>query len=135
MLFRSVVRMPDKELGIVNDRDMPDISVQNLLAVMLIDGNVTFESAHDYARVRDARVKRLRKRIEAVGDATLTDPDRRWRAAMEITLRDGRVLSHQTMAAKGGVDSPQSAVQQVQQARATVRQWVCQWWDQCNCIH
>ena len=105
---KLVVRMPDTELGIVNDRDMPDISVQHLLAIMLIDGNVTFESAHDYARVRDAQVQRLRKRIEAIGDAALTDPDRRWRAVMEVTLKDGRTLSRKTMAAKGGVDSPLS---------------------------
>ncbi|MGZ9038545.1 MAG: MmgE/PrpD family protein [Burkholderiales bacterium] len=103
---KLVVHMPDKELGIVNNRDMPDINVQHLLAVMLIDGNVTFRSAHDYARMRDARVLKLRKRIEARGDPSLTDPERRWRCAMAVTLQDGRTLAHKTMAAKGGVDSP-----------------------------
>jgi 2-methylcitrate dehydratase PrpD len=103
---KLTVRMPDKELGIVNNRDMPDINVQHLLALMLLDGNVTFASAHDYARMRNARVLKLRSRIEAIGDSTLTDPERRWRCAMQVTLKDGRVLSHQTMAAKGGVDSP-----------------------------
>ena len=101
-----VVRMPDKELGIVNDRDMPDISVQHLLAVMLLDGNVTFASAHDYARMKDPRVLALRKRITAAGDPALTDPDRRWRCAMEVTLKDGRTIERRTLAAKGGVDSP-----------------------------
>src|SRR6185503_10062711 len=105
---KIVVRIPDKELGIVNNRDMPDISMQHLLGVMLVDGNVTFASAHDYSRVKDARVLALRKRIEAVGDASLTDPDRRWRCAMEVTLKDGRTLAHKTMAAPGGVDSPLS---------------------------
>jgi 2-methylcitrate dehydratase PrpD len=105
-LERLTVRMPDKELGIVNNRDMPDINVQHLLAVMLIEGNVTFASAHDYARMRSPRVVELRQRIHAVGDPTLTDPDRRWRCAMEVTLKDGRVFSHRTLAAKGGVDSP-----------------------------
>ena len=46
---KLVARMPDKELEIVNNRDMPDISVQHLLAVMLVDGDVTFASAHDYS--------------------------------------------------------------------------------------
>ncbi len=103
-----IVRMPDKELGIVNNRAMPDISVQHLLAVMLLDGNVTFASAHDYARMKDPRVLALRKRITAVGDPALTDPDRRWRCAMEVTLKDGRKLKLQTLAARGGVDSPLS---------------------------
>jgi 2-methylcitrate dehydratase PrpD len=56
--------------------------------------------------MRSPRVVELRQRIHAVGDPTLTDPDRRWRCAMEVTLKDGRVFSHRTLAAKGGVDSP-----------------------------
>ncbi|MBI2294547.1 MAG: MmgE/PrpD family protein [Betaproteobacteria bacterium] len=103
---KLVARMPDKELEIVNKRDMPDISVQHLLAVMLLDGNVTFASAHDFARMKDARVLDLRKRIEAVGDPELTDAQRRWRCVMEVRLKDGRVLRHQTMAAKGSFENP-----------------------------
>jgi 2-methylcitrate dehydratase PrpD len=103
---KLVVRMPDKELEIVNNRDMPDISVQHLLAVMLLDGNVTFKSAHDFRRMKDPKVLRVRKRIEAVGDPNLTDAQRRWRAIIEITLKDGRKLTHQTMAAKGSFENP-----------------------------
>ena len=101
-----IARMPDKELEIVNNRDMPDISVQHLLAVMLRDGTVTFASAHDFKRMRDPRVLALRKRIKAVGDPELTDPQRRWRCVMEIKLKDGRKLNHQTMAAKGSFENP-----------------------------
>ena len=103
---KLVVRMPDKELEIVNNRDMPDISVQHLLAVMLIDGNVTFRSAHDFARMKDRKVRAVRKRIEAVGDPGLTDAQRRWRAVIDITLKDGRKLTHRTMAAKGSFENP-----------------------------
>jgi 2-methylcitrate dehydratase PrpD len=103
---KLVVRMPDKELEIVNNRDMPDISVQHLLAVMLIDGNVTFKSAHNFRRMQDPKVLDIRERIEAVGDPSLTDAQRRWRAVIEITLKDGRKLTHQTMAAKGSFENP-----------------------------
>jgi 2-methylcitrate dehydratase PrpD len=103
---KVVARMPDKELEIVNNRDMPDISVQHLLAVMLLDGTVTFASAHDFKRMRDPRVLRLRSRIEAIGDPSLTDAQRRWRCVMEVTLTDGRKLAHQTMAAKGSFEHP-----------------------------
>lgn len=100
------VRIPEKEFGIVNNRDMPDINVQHLLSVMLIDGNVTFASAHDYERMKDPAVLRVREKVEAVPDASLTDPARRWRCAMEIRLKGGRVLQDATMAAKGGLDNP-----------------------------
>lgn len=103
---KLVVRMPDKELEIVSNRNMPNISVQHLLAVMLVDGSITFASAHDYARMKDRRVLAVRKRIDAVGDPKLTDPQRRWRAVIDVRLKDGRQLSHQTMAAKGMFENP-----------------------------
>ncbi len=99
-------RMPDKELEIVDNRPMPDICVQHLLAVMLKDRAVTFKSAHDFRRMKDPRILALRKRICAVGVPALTDVQRRWRCVMEIRLRDGRVLKHQTMAAKGSFENP-----------------------------
>ena len=103
---KLVARMPDVELDIVDGRAMPDISVQHLLALMLVDGTVTFKSAHDFKRTKDPRVRKLRSRIETVGDPSLTDDLRRWRCVMEITLKDGRRLNHQTMAAKGMYDNP-----------------------------
>lgn len=103
---KLVARMPNKQLQVVNEREMPDICVQHLLAVMLLDGTVNFRSAHDYARMKDPKVLAVRKRVEAVGDAGLEDPLRRWRCVMEITLKDGRKLTHQTMAAKGWFENP-----------------------------
>jgi 2-methylcitrate dehydratase PrpD len=113
---KLVARMPDKELMIVNNRDMPDISVQHLLAVMLLDGTLTFASTHDFARVKDPKVRTLRKRIEAVGDPGLTDTQRRWRCVMEITLKDGRKFSRQTMAAKGSSENPVTRVEEEEKA-------------------
>jgi 2-methylcitrate dehydratase PrpD len=109
-------RMPDTELEIVNNRDMPDISVQHLLAVMLLDGNVTFKTAHDFKRMRDPRVLKVRSRIEAVGDPSLTDAQRRWRCVMEVKLKDGRTLHHQTMAAKGSFENPLTPAEENEKA-------------------
>lgn len=109
-------RLPDKELEIVNNRDMPDICVQHLLAVMLIDRGVTFKSAHDFKRMKDPRVLALRGRIKAVGDPDLTDAERRWRCVMEIRLNDGRVLNHQTLAAKGSYENPLSREEEQEKA-------------------
>jgi 2-methylcitrate dehydratase PrpD len=113
---RLVVRIPDAELEIVNSREMPDISLQHLLAVMLIDGNITFKSAHDFARMKDRQVLAMRKRIDAVGDPSLTDAQRRWRAVIDITLKDGRKLTHQTMAAKGSFENPLTPAEENEKA-------------------
>ena len=103
---KVVARIPDKELEIVNNRDMPNISIRHLLALMLVDGTVTSASAHDFARMKNPKVVALKSRIEAVGDPLLTDPQRRWRCVMNVTLKDGRILTHQTMAAKGSYENP-----------------------------
>ncbi|MBI3917189.1 MAG: MmgE/PrpD family protein [Betaproteobacteria bacterium] len=103
---KLVVHIPERELGVVNNREMSDISLQFLLAVMLIDGTVGFKAAHDTRRMRDPRVRKLYPRIIPVGDPALTDPLRRWRGIITITLKDGRTFSHQTLAAKGTFQNP-----------------------------
>ena len=113
---KIVARMPDKELEIVDNRPMPDICVQHLLAVMLRDGSVSFKSAHDFKRMKDPRILALRQRIEAVGDPGLTDAQRRWRCVMEIRLKNGRVLEHQTMAAKGSFENPLTRAEEEENA-------------------
>jgi 2-methylcitrate dehydratase PrpD len=101
--------MPPKMLEIVDNRDMPDICIQHILAVMLVDGITTFKSTHDFARMKDPRVLKLRQdHIEARGDDKYTDPQRRWKGAMEVLLKDGRTLSLETMAAKGSWENPLS---------------------------
>ena len=114
---KIIARMPDKELEIVNNRASPDICVQHLLAVMLIDGNITFKSAHDFGRMKDPVVQKVRRRIEVVGEAKLTDVQRRWRCVMEVRLKDGRVLHHQTMAAKGSFENPLTPAEENEKAR------------------
>ena len=115
-VVKLIARMPDKELEIVNNRPMPDICVQHLLAVMLQDGTVSFKSAHDFKRMKDPQIFALRKRIAAVGDPKLTDAQRRWRCVMEIRLRDGRVLQGRTMAAKGSFENPLTRAEEEEKA-------------------
>jgi len=62
---------------------------------------------HDFARLKDPKVLQLRKHhIEAVGDPSLADPERRWNGSMEVVLKDGRRHSLATMKAKGVWDNP-----------------------------
>ena len=96
---RLVVRLSKTDLWVVSNRDMLDISLQHLLAIMLLDGNVTFASAHDLARKKDPEVIKLRRRMQMIADESLAVAVRDWRCAMEVTLKDGRKLARQTMVA------------------------------------
>ena len=89
----------------VNDRSMPDINLQYLMSVMLLDGAVTFKSSHDERRMRNPAVVALKRRIELIGDEALERAPTR-QAILELTTRDGRVLKHHAKAVRGTPANP-----------------------------
>ena len=103
---KLVVRVSVTGANTVGDREMPDICMQHMCAVMLLDGIATFESAHDEKRMRHPTVLALRKRIDLIGDEELQKllPSRQ--GIVAITLRDGRVVRHHTQAVRGTADNP-----------------------------
>jgi 2-methylcitrate dehydratase PrpD len=103
---KLVVRVAHQGANTVNNRDMPDICVQHMCAVMLIDGRVTFASSHDEKRMRDRKVLALRSRIELRGDDALSAALPSRQGIVEITLRDGRELRHHTKAVRGTAENP-----------------------------
>jgi 2-methylcitrate dehydratase PrpD len=103
---RVVVRMAPLDVGIVDNSMMPNIGVQHLVALILVDGTVSFDSAHDYSRISDPRVLELRQRIEIVKTERMADAVRRWRAEVDLTLLDGRQFSEEVLAVKGSVQNP-----------------------------
>jgi 2-methylcitrate dehydratase PrpD len=99
------VQVQDHEAAVVNNRDMPDICLQHLVAIMLLDGTVTFASSHDEQRMRDRKVLALRSRIRLSGSVELTRAGGR-QAIVELRLGGGRRLSHHTRAVRGTADNP-----------------------------
>jgi 2-methylcitrate dehydratase PrpD len=103
---KLVVRVAHQGANTTNNRNMPDICMQHMLAIMLIDGTATFASSHDEARMRDPQVLKLRKRIELVGDDAMTRVMPSRQGIVEIDTRDGRKLRRHTRAVKGTADNP-----------------------------
>ena len=108
--------MPDDRLHIVDNRDIPDISLQHLLAVMLIDGTLTFQSSHEDERMHDPAVLAMRGRIRALPSAELTVARPARQAIILVETLDGRVLERRTFAVLGTPDNPMS--QQEVEAKA-----------------
>ena len=102
---RVVVTIDEQGARTVNQRRMADINVQHLAALMLVDGEITFKSSHDAARLRDPAVARLRKRVELAGSAALSRTQTT-QAIVEITTRRGERLSHHTKAVRGSATNP-----------------------------
>lgn len=114
---RLTAIMPDDRLHIVDDRDMPDVCLQHLLAVTLIDGGLGFATAHDRNRMRDAAVLDLRRRIFAIPSKELTEAHPPRQAIVEIETTDGRTLRHHTRAVLGTPANPMSRAEVVTKAR------------------
>jgi 2-methylcitrate dehydratase PrpD len=115
---RIVVRMAPLDVGIVDNSMMPNIGVQHLVALILVDGTVSFDSAHDYSRISDPRVLDLRQRIEIVKTERMADAVRRWRAEVDLSLVDGRQFSEEVLAVKGSVQNPMDREGESEKARA-----------------
>src|SRR5690242_15988326 len=103
---RVVVRVAHQGANTTNNRAMPDICMQHLCAVMLIDGTVSFKAAHDEKRMRDPRVRKLRACIELLGDDELTRAMPSRQGIVELELDDGRRLRHHAKAVRGTAENP-----------------------------
>lgn len=105
---RITITMPDDRIHIVDDRTMPDICAQHLCAIAILDRGITFESAHDYARMQDPAVLDLRRRIALVGSPDLTAATPARQAIVEIETESG-VVRHHARAVRGTPDNPMTA--------------------------
>ena len=101
-----VVRVAHQGANTVDNRSMPDICMQHLCAVMLLDGTVSFKSSHDEKRMRDREVLALRARIELRGDDALTQAMPSRQGIVELRLHDGREFRHHTRAVRGTAENP-----------------------------
>lgn len=103
---RLAAHMPDDRIHIVDNRSMPDVCLQHLLALMLVDGGLTFQTSHDYERMSEPAVLAVRRRIEVVPSAELTAAVPARQAIIEIETTRGARLSHRTRAVRGTPENP-----------------------------
>jgi 2-methylcitrate dehydratase PrpD len=99
---------------------MPDICVQHLLAVMLIDKTVSFAAAHDKPRMKDPAVLKQRTKVQLVFDAAIEPDIEARQAIVDITLTDGTRLTEHVKAVRGTPDNPMTRDEIVAKARDLV---------------
>ena len=115
-----VVRLATSEAKTVNGREMPDICLQHMVAVMLVDKTASFEAAHDKARMQDASILKHRAKVQLVPDEALERLYPRREATVEITFTDGTRLSEHVAAVRGTTDNPMTRQEVVAKARDLV---------------
>jgi 2-methylcitrate dehydratase PrpD len=106
---REVVVRMDPRTSVVNNREMPDICIQHILAVMLLDKTLTFRSAHDKPRMQDPIVLRHRAKVRL--DPPAGQP------LLTIALSDGARLTQDVGPVLGTAGNPMTRAQVASKAR------------------
>ena len=101
-----IVRVGTREASVVNNRAMPDICLQHMVSVMIIDKTASFAAAHDKPRMQDPVVLRLRAKVQLIPDEELQKRLPRREAIVEITLTDGTRLTEHVESVRGTSDNP-----------------------------
>ena len=105
---RVTVRLAPSVGAVVDNRDMPDICLQHMIAVMLLDGTVSFHAAHDKPRMADAAAQRERAKVSLVRDEELSKLLPVRVTVVEVELADGTRLSERVAAVRGTPRNPMS---------------------------
>jgi 2-methylcitrate dehydratase PrpD len=105
-VVRLSVRVSHQGANTTNNRAMPDICMQHLCAVMVMDGTVSFKASHDDKRMRDKKVLGLRAKVQLSGDDELTRAMPSRQGIVEVVLRNGTTLRKHVKAVRGTAENP-----------------------------
>ena len=114
---RVTVRLAPPVATIVDNRDIPDICLQQMIAVMLLDKTVSFRGAHDKPRMQDPAALRQRGKVNLVYDEALAKLLPVRVAVVEIALTDGTLLQERVSAVRGTPRNPMTRTEVIDKAR------------------
>jgi 2-methylcitrate dehydratase PrpD len=75
---------------------------------ILLEGTLTFDMAHDYARFQNPRVLALKEKVQLIADNEMEKSGHRFQGLVEITLKGGRVLREHVIDCRGRPENPMS---------------------------
>jgi 2-methylcitrate dehydratase PrpD len=111
------VRLAPSVATVVDNRDIPDICLQHMIAIMLIDKTVSFHAAHDKPRMQDPVVLKQRAKVNLVRDEELAKLLPLRETVVEVELSDGTHLSERVSAVRGTPRNPMTRNEVIGKAR------------------
>ncbi len=112
-----VVRLSTSAAPKVDNASSPDLNLQYLTAVTLIDGTLTFRAAHDVARMNDPAVLRVRAKVQVTAEDELERLLPKRVAVVEVTLNNGTRLSERNDTVRGTPENPMTREEVTAKAR------------------
>src|SRR3989338_2604109 len=103
---KVIARLPSDGAAVVNNRHMPDINLQHILAVILLDGGLTFEAAHDFKRMKDKKVLAMKSRVELVADEELMRSPIPRQGIVEVSTKSGETFREHVTSVRGTPQNP-----------------------------
>ena len=113
---RVTVRLAPSVAAVVDNRDIPDICLQHMIAVMLLDNTVSFHAAHDKTRMQDAAALRERAKVNLVRDEELAKLLPQRETIVEIELAGGSRQSERVSAVRGTPRNPMTREEVIEKA-------------------
>jgi 2-methylcitrate dehydratase PrpD len=106
-----VVRMPESAAGrasraVVNNRDMPNINLQYILAAALLDGDLSFKAAHDFERMNDPAILEIKQRITTEGDPGMDTSKTVRQGIVEVVTKEGKRFREHVIGVRGTAENP-----------------------------
>ena len=111
------VTLPVGGARTVNNREMPNICLQHMMAVYLMDGGISFAAAHDNDRFTDPEMLALRAKVDLHGDDALVTPASPRQAIVEVTTTDGATYLDHVVAVRGTMENPMTTEEVEAKAR------------------
>lgn len=105
------------EKSFIDDSVMANLSMQYLIAVLLIDKALSFEAAHDEPRMQDPAILRQKAKINVIADESLERLLPKRMAVVEITFRDGTTMTERNDTVRGSPENPMSSEEVTAKAR------------------
>ena len=102
------VHLPGRSARTVDNAPMSNLNLQHLMAMLLVDGALTFDSIHAQERMQEPAIFQLRRRVALVESEELAQAKPRRQAIVAVKTRDGRSLSKRVFAVRGTADNPMS---------------------------
>jgi 2-methylcitrate dehydratase PrpD len=112
-----IVRLATSEAKTVNNREMPDISLQHMIAVMLLDHTASFAAAHDRVRMKDPALLREKEKVRLIPDEELERRYPRRETIVEVAFADGTHLTERVEAVRGTAENPMTRAEVIAKCR------------------
>jgi 2-methylcitrate dehydratase PrpD len=119
-VVKVLVRLPERAAQTVNNRHMPDVNVQYILAVTLLDGRLSFAAAHDYERMQRPDVQAMKARFHLEVDLEMDRVGPRYQAMVEMSTTGGQRFREHIVNVRGRPENPMSPEEVEEKARALV---------------